>query len=92
MQKRIYSFECPCCFLIFEEEHEIDELISYTPEKMCEYCKLKPWLMVDNLLNAHSLQLLKRRMEVLDKTRLHRFPTIIKHLFEHIVLEDTEID
>lgn len=72
----VCEYECDHCFVLF------DALPSRMKDKpsRCLQC-------IKNPVKKNSLLLLKRRFANMQNTRVHRFPTIMQHLFQHVKLE-----
>lgn len=69
-------FECPSCFLIFED-HETNEP---NQQKNCDWCANQ--LKVFEKILAERL--VKRRIEVMRKTSICRFPEVIRDMFYYL--------
>ena len=82
----IQCFECPQCFLIWEEHLLKREDINdfFVVEKKCGYCETHR--------RMSSLQLLRRRLKTAENSRISRFPELIQHLVKHINLTTKAIE
>lgn len=73
-EEKEYPFitECQSCFMVFETTEE--------RKYKCDYCEIR--------LTMGSLELLKRKISVLEHIAVRRFPQILKHLLEHVELKE----
>jgi len=72
-----YQFECHTCFCCWEEEAFPDRIPDHIE---CSYCRGHG--------KYSSLELLKRRFEVMSISKPSRFPELMEHLAKHLVFKE----
>ena len=70
--------ECPICFLL-RIEYTKEQRGYVTQSEICSFCAVNPDGMTGN-------RLLRRRVDVMDNTRLDRYPEIMKQFLEQVQL------
>lgn len=68
---------CPSCFKSWYETHEQEQDISQR-ESICEFCCNDPT----------SLELLHRRVEVMNTAPVNTMPVLMAHLMKHVELKE----
>lgn len=76
--EKVYM-SCKSCFKYWTQEVPISESHNETREGLCDYCMDKTF---------SSLELLKRRLDVLDQAVIYKFPEFIRHLVKHLDLRE----
>lgn len=74
------NFRCPSCFLIWDEKGWDDQI--YT-NKLCTFCEIS---------DIKGIELIERRLDVLDRSHMRDFPETIKHMAKHIPWKENEDD
>ena len=88
--RRWASFECPECFLIWQESNSSPVLMdsglvekTRLVEKKCEYCETQAY-------GPRSLKRLQRRLEVMDKALPSRMPDILRDMYDHMAIKEED--
>lgn len=72
------EYECPDCYLLWEEDKHKSTVTSKFVQKKCDECEAS---------KLSSRELLDRQIFLLDFIRLERLPEVIRNLYNHMQLK-----